>query len=57
MTKLTQWVLQEAVSVGFNSSMEKDDKLITSYRCHPFAVLRGGTVKGVLAELLGGCYP
>ena len=27
--------------------------LITSYRCHPFAVLRGGSIKGVLAELLG----
>jgi len=37
--------------------MEKDDKLITSYRCHPFAVLRGGTVKGVLAELLGEEFP
>lgn len=33
--------------------MSADDKLITSYRCHPFAVLRGGTITGVLAELLG----
>jgi len=31
----------------------KDDRVITGYRCHPFAVLRGGTIKGVLAELLG----
>merc|ERR1712230_193745 len=30
------------------SAIEKDDKVITSYRCHPFAVLRGGTVKGVI---------
>lgn len=30
-----------------------EDKIITAYRCHPFAVLRGGTIKGVLAELLG----
>lgn len=44
---------QEAVSVGMESAMEHDDKVITSYRCHPFAVLRGGTVKGVIAELLG----
>jgi len=44
---------QEAVSVGMESAIEKDDKVITSYRCHPFAVLRGGTVKGVIAELLG----
>ena len=33
--------------------MTPEDRVITSYRCHPFAVLRGGTVKGVLAELLG----
>jgi len=44
---------QEAVSVGMESAMNPDDRVITSYRCHPFAVLRGGTVKGVLAELLG----
>ena len=44
---------QEAVSVGIESAIEKDDKVITSYRCHPFAVMRGGTIKGVIAELLG----
>ncbi|EJD05806.1 mitochondrial pyruvate dehydrogenase E1 component beta subunit [Fomitiporia mediterranea MF3/22] len=44
---------QEAVSVGMHSGMTWDDLLITSYRCHPFAVLRGGTVKGVISELLG----
>ncbi|SGY39741.1 BQ5605_C003g02270 [Microbotryum silenes-dioicae] len=44
---------QEAVSVGMHHAIKKDDKIITAYRCHPFAVLRGGTVKGVLAELLG----
>jgi pyruvate dehydrogenase E1 component alpha subunit len=27
--------------------------VITSYRCHPFAVLRGGTITGVIGELLG----
>ncbi|THH01647.1 hypothetical protein EW026_g1082 [Hermanssonia centrifuga] len=30
-----------------------DDRVITAYRCHPFAVLRGGTIKGVIGELLG----
>lgn len=44
---------QEAVSVGMESAMAADDKLITAYRCHPFAVMRGGTIKGVIAELLG----
>ncbi|SCV67236.1 BQ2448_5882 [Microbotryum intermedium] len=32
---------QEAVSVGMHHAIKKDDKIITAYRCHPFAVLRG----------------
>jgi len=44
---------QEAVSVGLESAIAPEDRVITAYRCHPFAVLRGGSVKGVLAELLG----
>jgi len=44
---------QEAVSVGIESAITPDDRVITSYRCHPFAVLRGGTITGVLGELLG----
>jgi hypothetical protein len=27
--------------------------VITAYRCHPFAVLSGGTISGVIGELLG----
>lgn len=38
-------------------SVAPDDKVITAYRCHPFAVLRGGTIKGVIAELLGAPEP
>ncbi|KZV85113.1 hypothetical protein EXIGLDRAFT_775873 [Exidia glandulosa HHB12029] len=41
------------VSVGLESAIAPEDQVITAYRCHPFAVLRGGTIKGVLAELLG----
>lgn len=44
---------QEAVSVGLEHGITATDKVITAYRCHPFAVLRGGTIKGVIAELLG----
>ncbi|GLB39317.1 putative the pyruvate dehydrogenase complex catalyzes the overall conversion of pyruvate to acetyl-CoA and CO(2) [Lyophyllum shimeji] len=44
---------QEAVSVGLEHGIVKDDRVITAYRCHPFAVLRGGSVVGVLGELLG----
>jgi pyruvate dehydrogenase E1 component alpha subunit len=46
-------VFQEAVSVGLEHGIERDDRVITAYRCHPFAVMRGGTIKGVLGELLG----
>ncbi|SJL09729.1 probable PDA1-pyruvate dehydrogenase (lipoamide) alpha chain precursor [Armillaria ostoyae] len=44
---------QEAVSVGIHHGLTPDDYVITSYRCHPFAVLRGGSIKGVIGELLG----
>jgi len=44
---------QEAVSVGLEHGITKDDRVITAYRCHPYAVMRGGTIKGVIAELLG----
>lgn len=44
---------QEAVSVGMESGMKPTDKLITAYRCHPFTVQRGGTIKSVIAELFG----
>ncbi|KAJ7323067.1 mitochondrial pyruvate dehydrogenase E1 component beta subunit [Mycena albidolilacea] len=44
---------QEAVSVGLEAAITPDDRVITAYRCHPFAVLRGGTIKGVIGELLG----
>jgi len=39
--------------VGMESAIDKDDRVITAYRCHTFAVMRGGTIKGVLAELMG----
>ena len=39
--------------MGLEHGITKDDRVITAYRCHPFAVMRGGTIKGVIAELLG----
>ncbi|GFZ48933.1 Pyruvate dehydrogenase E1 component subunit alpha [Saitozyma sp. JCM 24511] len=44
---------QEAVAVGMEASISPDDRVITAYRCHTFAVMRGGTIKGVIAELMG----
>ncbi|KAI9671055.1 MAG: alpha subunit of pyruvate dehydrogenase [Alyxoria varia] len=44
---------QEAVSVGIEHAIEKADHLITAYRCHGFALMRGGTVRSIIGELLG----
>ena len=44
---------QEAIACGINDAFTQQDSWITSYRCHCVALLRGGTVAKVLAELFG----
>jgi len=44
---------QEAVAVGIEHAITKHDAIITAYRCHGFALMRGGTVKSIIGELLG----
>lgn len=44
---------QEAVAVGIEHALTKADAIITAYRCHGFALMRGGTVKSIIGELLG----
>ncbi|KAE8153403.1 pyruvate dehydrogenase E1 component subunit alpha [Aspergillus avenaceus] len=44
---------QEAVAVGIEHALTKADKLITAYRSHGFTLMRGGTVKSIIGELLG----
>ena len=44
---------QEAVGLGLEKALTRDDSWITSYRCHAIALARGATVEAVAAELLG----
>jgi len=44
---------QEAIGAGVTAALTFEDSWITSYRCHCIALARGGTVEGVLAELMG----
>jgi len=44
---------QEAVAVGIEHSLTKEDDIITAYRCHGFAMMRGAAVKSIIGELLG----
>lgn len=49
---------QEACAVGMENALRKDDSVITAYRAHGWAYLRGVSVEGVLSELTGrekGC--
>eukprot|EP00879_Flechtneria_rotunda_P001346 GHRR01001496.1.p1 GENE.GHRR01001496.1~~GHRR01001496.1.p1 ORF type:complete len:396 (+),score=102.09 GHRR01001496.1:125-1312(+) len=44
---------QEAVMTGIEAAITKEDAVITSYRDHCQHLSRGGTVKEVMAELMG----
>ncbi|ORY69968.1 pyruvate dehydrogenase E1 component alpha subunit [Pseudomassariella vexata] len=44
---------QEAVAVGIEHALTKEDDIITAYRCHGFALMRGATVRSIVGELLG----
>ncbi|KAI0887525.1 dehydrogenase E1 component-domain-containing protein [Annulohypoxylon maeteangense] len=44
---------QEAVAIGIEHALTKEDDIITAYRCHGFALMRGGTVRSIIGELLG----
>lgn len=47
------YIGQEAVAVGTYLAKNKDDSVVTTYRCHAQAILSGLEPKNVLAELMG----
>jgi pyruvate dehydrogenase E1 component alpha subunit len=52
------YIGQEAVAVGAISVLEKNDCIITGYRCHGHFLARGGDSRAGMAELMGkdtGC--
>ncbi len=52
------YIGQESVAVGAASVMEEKDYVMTTYRCHGHYLVRGGTMREGLAELMGksgGC--
>ena len=50
--------LQEAVCVGMETGLAKEDAVITAYRAHGWTYMRGVSSHGILGELTGrkGCH-
>jgi len=44
---------QEAIAMGMEAAMTKDDCLITAYRDHCQALARGDNIYAILAEMMG----
>ena len=47
------YIGQEAVVVGMDAAIRADDAIITSYRCHAHALVRGVEPRVIMAELTG----
>jgi len=47
------YIGQEAVSVGMEKAIDKEDSVITGYRCHAHLISRGADPYAVFSELLG----
>ncbi|KAJ3212592.1 alpha subunit of pyruvate dehydrogenase [Clydaea vesicula] len=44
---------QEALAAGMEAAIDKEDAVITAYRCHGFTLIRGVPAKKIIAELMG----
>lgn len=47
------YIGQEALAAGIHSAMRKDDNLITAYRDHALAIMKGISPNAAMAELYG----
>ena len=47
------YIGQEAVAVGMEAAIDKDDNVITGYRCHAHLLSRGASPYKILCELMG----
>lgn len=47
------YIGQEAISTALYKVKQKEDDIITSYRCHTYALLSGESPKAIISELLG----
>jgi 2-oxoisovalerate dehydrogenase E1 component len=44
---------QEAAAVGACAALERDDKIVTTHRCHAHYLAKGGNLEAMIAELYG----
>ncbi|KAJ3345328.1 alpha subunit of pyruvate dehydrogenase [Kappamyces sp. JEL0680] len=44
---------QEAVAAGMEAAIQRNDSIITAYRCHGFTLTRGQSSMAIIAELMG----
>ncbi|GBG25968.1 Pyruvate dehydrogenase E1 component subunit alpha, mitochondrial [Hondaea fermentalgiana] len=44
---------QEAIAQGIEAAFTREDDVITTYRCHGMALVRGSSVQAIFEELLG----
>jgi pyruvate dehydrogenase E1 component alpha subunit len=44
---------QEAIAMGLSASLKPEDAIITSYRCHCIALIKGVSVEAIFAEQFG----
>lgn len=46
---------REAVSVGIEHAISKEDRVITAYSAYGFTLMRRGAIRSIIGELLGQC--